>query len=298
MTGFGRPGRYGLAARLGVAALVLTGSTGLGTTAALAAPAPAGAGTAGSGSPAAGRVGSQPAAGGITHPDLDFMGWSRRGTQGPTAGATTAAAVTQTPGIDVSHFQGTVNWAAKFSSGIRFAWIKATEGVTFRDPAFGTNYTGAFRAGVIRGAYHFALPDRSSGATQANFLASHGGAWSRDGRTLPATLDIEYNPYGATCYGKTRAGMSAWIRDFAATYRARTGRDAVIYTTTDWWTRCTGNDPSFGRTNPLWIARYASTPGTLPAGWSVRTVWQWTATPLDQDRFNGGLDRVRALALG
>jgi GH25 family lysozyme M1 (1,4-beta-N-acetylmuramidase) len=231
------------------------------------------------------------------------MGWSRRGTQGPTTGgiapaATAAVATVQTPGIDVSHFQGTVNWAAKFSSGIRFAWIKATEGATFRDPAFSTNYTNAVRAGIIRGAYHFGLPDRSSGATQASFLAAHGGAWSRDGKTLPATLDIEYNPYGATCYGKTKVAMSAWIRDFVTTYKARTGRAAVIYTTTDWWTRCTGNDASFGRTNPLWIARYASAPGTLPAGWSVRTVWQWTNTPLDQDRFNGALDRVRALALG
>ena len=301
MTDFDRQGRSRLAARLGVAALVLAGSTGLGATAAAAAPA----GTAGGGAdPAAAgsqpaASGSQPAAAGITHPDLDFMGWSRRGTKGPTTGGITSlAAVVQTPGIDVSHFQGTVNWAAKFSSGIRFTWIKATEGVTFRDPAFGTNYTNAFRAGVIRGAYHFALPDRSTGATQASFLVAHGGAWSRDGRTLPATLDIEYNPYGATCYGRTKAAMTAWIRDFVTTYKARTGRAAVIYTTTDWWTRCTGNSASFGLTNPLWIARYASAPGTLPAGWSVRTVWQWTATPLDQDRFNGGLDRVRALALG
>jgi GH25 family lysozyme M1 (1,4-beta-N-acetylmuramidase) len=72
----------------------------------------------------------------------------------------------------------------------------------------------------------------------------------------------------------------------------------VIYTTTDWWTTCTGNDPSFGATNPLWIARYASTPGTLPAGWGVRTVWRFTDTPLDQDRFNGALARVQGFALG
>jgi GH25 family lysozyme M1 (1,4-beta-N-acetylmuramidase) len=292
VTGFHRPGRSRLVARLAVAMLVLAGSTGVGATEALAAPSPAGGGT----------VGADPAASGITHPDRDFMGWSRRGTQGPSTGAprtdAVTFAVTQTPGIDVSHWNGTVNWASRFASGIRFAWIKATEGVTFRDPAFGTNYVNAYRAGVIRGAYHFALPDRSSGATQANFLASHGGAWSRDGRTLPATLDIEYNPYGSTCYGKSRTSMSAWIRDFVRTYKARTGRDAVIYTTTDWWRTCTGNDSTFGRTNPLWIARYASTPGTLPAGWSVRTVWQWTSTPLDQDRFNGALDRVRALALG
>jgi GH25 family lysozyme M1 (1,4-beta-N-acetylmuramidase) len=270
-----------LLARLLVAGLVLAGTTGLGAVQAQAAPAPAGT----------------PAASGITHPDLDFMGWSRRGTAGPSTGGSTSA-VTQTPGIDVSHFQGTVNWGSQFAQGIRFTYIKATEGVTFTDPTFSANYNGASNAGVIRGAYHFALPDRSSGATQANFLLAHGGGWSPDGRTLPATLDIEYNPYGATCYGLTKAGMSAWIRDFANTYRARTGRDAVIYTTTDWWTTCTGNDPSFGATNPLWIARYAAAVGTLPAGWGTRTIWQWTDSPLDQDRFNGALDRVQAFALG
>ena len=55
---------------------------------------------------------------------------------------------------------------------------------------------------------------------------------------------------------------------------------------------------SFGTTNPVWIARYASTPGTLRAGWGVRPVWPPTDRPLDRDRFNGALDRVHALALG
>jgi GH25 family lysozyme M1 (1,4-beta-N-acetylmuramidase) len=278
-----RSGSARLLLRLGVTGLVLLAPAALGATAAVAEPAPAGA--------------PGPAASGITHPDLDYLGWSRRGTQGTSVGGTTDA-VTQTPGIDVSHFQGTLNWGAQFANGIRFTWIKATEGVTFTDPAFGANYNGAFNAGVIRGAYHFALPDRSSGATQASFLLAHGGGWSADGRTLPATLDIEYNPYGAVCYGLTKTAMVAWIRDFATTYKARTGRDAVIYTTTDWWTTCTGSNASFGATNPLWIARYATAVGTLPAGWGVRTVWQFSDSPIDQDRFNGALDRVQAFALG
>jgi len=84
-------------------------------------------------------------------------------------------------------------------------------------PAGAAAGSGAFDAGVIRGAYHFALPDRSTGATQANYFVDHGGGWSADGRTLPGTLDIEYNPYGATCYGLTKAGMSAWIRSFTTT---------------------------------------------------------------------------------
>lgn len=113
------------------------------------------------------------------------------------ATATTVLAVTAspaqaatTPGIDVSRYQGSINWTSVRTAGIQFAYIKATEGVSYRDPNFGANYVGAYHAGVIRGAYHFALPNRSSGAVQANYLASNGGAWSADSRTLPAALDI------------------------------------------------------------------------------------------------------------
>ena len=63
--------------------------------------------------------------------------------------------------------------------------------VAFIDPEFNTNYVAAANAGLIRGAYHFAPPDVSSGATQANFFLAHGGGWSSDGITLPGTLDIE-----------------------------------------------------------------------------------------------------------
>ncbi len=118
------------------------------------------------------------------------------------------------PGIDVSHHQGAINWTAVRGAGIQFAYLKTTEGTGFKDPRFNTNYVAAYRAGVIRGGYHFALPNRSSGAAQADFFFRNGGAWSRDNRTLPGALDIEYNPYGATCYGLSRTAMVAWIRSF------------------------------------------------------------------------------------
>ncbi|BCJ47744.1 hypothetical protein GCM10010168_21030 [Actinoplanes ianthinogenes] len=94
---------------------------------------------------------------------------------------------------------------------------------------------------MIRGAYHFALPNGAGGSAQADYFVGHGGGWSRDGRTLPGALDIEYNPYGATCYGLSQASMRSWISAFLNRYHALTGRWAVIYTTTDWWTTCTGN---------------------------------------------------------
>ncbi|CAM5345564.1 hydrolase [Streptomyces spiroverticillatus] len=207
----------------------------------------------------------------------------------------------QTEGVDVSSHQGNVNWAALWSSGVKWAYVKATEGTSYKNPYFAQQYNGSYNVGMIRGAYHFALPDNSSGATQANWFASNGGGWSRDGRTLPGALDIEWNPYGAQCYGKSPAQMVAWIRDFLNTYKARTGRDAVIYTATSWWKTCTGNYAGFASTSPLWVARYNTTVGELPAGWGTYTMWQYTSTgPIvgDHNRFNGALDRVRALANG
>ncbi|MFB7507685.1 GH25 family lysozyme, partial [Streptomyces broussonetiae] len=153
----------------------------------------------------------------------------------------------------------------------------------------------------VRGAYHFATPDSSGGAAQADYFVQHGGGWSKDGKTLPGALDIEWNPYGSSCYGKSRSAMVGWIRDFLNRYKARTGRDAVIYTATSWWSDCTGNYGGFAANNPLWIARYASSAGTLPSGWSTYTMWQYTSTGKtvgDHDRFNGSEDRLKVLATG
>ncbi|KAG6897420.1 hypothetical protein C0992_001734 [Termitomyces sp. T32_za158] len=210
--------------------------------------------------------------------------------------AVTATAAPQ--GIDVSSYQPGINWSTVKANGVEFAYIKATEGTSYTSPEFSNQYIGATNIGIIRGGYHFARPDISSGATQATFFLAHGGGWSADGITLPGALDIEYNPYGATCYGLSASAMVSWIGDFSNTYHANTGRYPVIYTTTDWWTTCTGNYAGFANDNPLWIARYASSIGTLPAGWAYTTFWQYAdagANPGDQDIFNGdsaGLGRM------
>ncbi|MEU9447989.1 lysozyme [Streptomyces sp. NPDC048277] len=217
------------------------------------------------------------------------------------SGTPKSADAAQTEGVDVASYQGDVSWSGLLGSGVKWAYTKATEGTSYKNPYFTQQYNGAYDVGMIRGAYHFATPDTTSGAAQADYFADHGGGWSRDGRTLPGVLDIEWNPYGSACYGKSASGMVSWITDFLNRYKARTGRDAVIYTATSWWSECTGNYGGFGSVNPLWVARYASEAGTLPAGWSTYTMWQYTSTgPTvgDHDRFNGALDRVVALANG
>ncbi|MEU3415367.1 MULTISPECIES: lysozyme [unclassified Streptomyces] len=208
---------------------------------------------------------------------------------------------TQTEGVDVSSHQGDVDWRSLWNSGVRWAYTKATEGTYYTNPYFTQQYDGSFDVGMVRGAYHFATPDTAGGAAQADYFLAHGGGWSADGKTLPGVLDIEWNPYGDACYGKSASGMVAWIRDFLNRYKSRTGRAAVVYTATSWWSECTGNYAGFGPVNPLWIARYAATAGTLPAGWSSYTMWQYTSSgPAvgDHDRFNGSQDKLREFATG
>ncbi|MFE7269667.1 lysozyme [Streptomyces sp. NPDC057623] len=218
-----------------------------------------------------------------------------------TDGVPDAALAAETEGVDVSSHQGNVAWPTLWDSGVKWAYVKATEGTYYTNPYFTQQYTGSYDVGMIRGSYHFATPDTTNGATQADYFVDHGGGWSRDGKTLPGALDIEWNPYGDACYGKTPSAMVAWIRDFLTRYKARTGRDPVIYTATSWWKQCTGNHSGFASANPLWIARYASAVGELPAGWSYHTAWQYTSsgpTVGDHNRFNGTLDRLQALADG
>ncbi|KAL1914919.1 uncharacterized protein VTP21DRAFT_7835 [Calcarisporiella thermophila] len=185
-------------------------------------------------------------------------------------------------GIDVSSHQPNINWPQVKANGIEFAYIKATEGTGYKSPQFNSQYTGATKVGLIR---------------------ANGGGWTGDGITLPGALDMEYNPYDSNkCYGLSQAAMVQWIRDFSNTYKSRTGRPPVIYTSTSWWQLCTGNYNGFGSENPLWVARYASAPGQLPAGWSFYSFWQYSdnasPNPGDADVWNGSSASLKKFARG
>ncbi|MFI9045663.1 lysozyme [Streptomyces sp. NPDC053427] len=237
------------------------------------------------------------------HPEQDWMGSTIAAHEGGdrAGGSEPRATRPNVSGVDVSSHNGNVGWSALREAGVKFAYVKATEGTSYRNPFFLQQYKGAYDARLIHGAYHFALPDHSTGAAQANYFAAHGGAWSKDGKTLPGALDMEYNPYGSTCYGKSHPEMVSWIADFVKAYRAKTGRDAVIYTSTNWWKRCTGNSAQFGNSNPLWIPRYGGSVGALPAGWKFHSIWQHTSSGPgigDRNRFNGSITRLKVLANG
>lgn len=270
---------------LAVTALTcLTITLALGTSPAAAAPSP--------------TAGTNP----VTHPERDWMG-SQVAKHEPAKNGEIdiRAFAAQTPGLDVSGWQGNVNWSAVAANGARFAYVKATESTSYVNPYFGQQYDGSYSVGLIRGAYHYAIPNASSGAAQADYFVAHGGGWSPDGRTLPGLLDMEWNPYGAACYGLSAAGMVNWILSFSDRYQALTGRWPVIYTATSWWSQCTGNAGDFSSTNPLMLANYNGSPGPMPYNWGFQTIWQWAdhgTFPGDQNLFNGDFSRVQALANG
>jgi lysozyme len=128
-------------------------------------------------------------------------------------------------GIDVSHHQGPIDWAAVRQDGVAFAYMKATEGEDWRDPRFEENWRGAGAAGIPRGAYHF-FTFCTPGALQAdNFLA----ALRSSGGELPPVADVEFT---GNC---TRWESISRIREELATFLSRVeagaGRRPILYLT-------------------------------------------------------------------
>ncbi|BDZ52147.1 hypothetical protein GCM10025867_43880 [Frondihabitans sucicola] len=208
-------------------------------------------------------------------------------------------------GLDVSAYQTGINWKTLYSQGARFAYVKATEGTGYQSSQFASQYNGSYAAGMVRGAYHFATPNTSTGTAQATYFVAHGGGWSPDGRTLPPLLDVEYG-YNGTCWGLSQSAMVKWISDFSNTVLAKVGTRPAIYATANWWNTCTGSSKAFSA-NPFFVAQYPTTttssskPATLGASWSKWNFWQWSSTgpfPGDSDVFNGTAASLTLLARG
>lgn len=203
-------------------------------------------------------------------------------------------------GIDVSAYQGQIDWAAVAAGGAKFAYVRASEQAGIPDSYFAANYQAAKANGLYAGAYHRARPDLSSGKAQADYFLGQAGYVS-DGKTLPPMLDIEWpraNWAGLNaCYNMTPAQVSSWISDFVSEVAKRTGQHTMIYTNTNWWNPCTASNPAFA-SYPLFIAGYTASPPPLPAGWAKWTFWQYADSgtlPGDQDVFSGdaaGLTRL------
>ena len=109
-------------------------------------------------------------------------------------------------------------------------------------------------------------------------------------------LDLE-----AGCSGLSKTDMVAWIKAFSDRYNEKTKRYPMFYVSPSWWSECTGDSNAFAKTNPLVMARWASSPGAAPGGWSSHTIWQNADTYTyggDSDFFNGDEKALVAFATG
>ena len=193
------------------------------------------------------------------------------------------------PGIDVSHWQGTIDWSAVAADGVEFAFVKATEGGDYTDPRFAANWAGARQAGVVRGAYHFYRPQTDAMAQAAHFL----GTVTLASGDLPPVLDVEVTD------GRSADAVAAGVRTWLQEVERVTGRRPIIYTRASFWTAQMGS--GFGG-YPLWVAHYGVASPSIPAGWSGWTFWQHSdagrvdgiSGGVDLDWFNGGHAELEA----
>jgi lysozyme len=165
-------------------------------------------------------------------------------------------------GIDVSHHQGAIAWEKLPGQGVRFAYIKASEGGDRRDPTFVANWRAAAAAGVRRGAYHFFTLCRPGEDQAANFIA----AVPRDPQALPPALDLEYlgNCKGAVPPRQFQVELARFI----ALVEAHYGKRVILYLTPE-FDRAYGVSARFDR--PLWLRSLVREPRFGARRWRL---WQ------------------------
>jgi len=183
----------------------------------------------------------------------------------------TCAVAQYLSGIDVSKWQGTVNWPQVCNSGVKFAFVKATEGVGYTDPYFNTNMTKAHAAGLLVGAYHFATPytnGRYDAITEADAFVAASQKYFTNGYLRPV-LDLEQGS------GLGRKTLSAWVTDWMDRVKAKTGIEPLLYVNSNYANNYL--DVSLTRYD-LWLAHYTFNLSKLPNPgiWPTWDFWQWT----------------------
>lgn len=174
-------------------------------------------------------------------------------------------------GVDVSKWQGTVDWPTVLGSGASFAFIKATEGADHTDDRFMENWRAAGAAGMPRGAYHFYY-FCSSAADQAAWFIRNV---PREKGAMPPVLDMEWNRELKTCPyfpqpAEIRAEMGVFL-DIVGRYY---GQKPIVYVTPDFF-----HENDLGRMQGVtfWLRSVAGHPSAVYPGqeWGF---WQYTGT--------------------
>ncbi len=171
-------------------------------------------------------------------------------------------------GIDVSRWQGRIDWNAVAASGIRFMYAKATEGATVVDDLFAEYWAGALYAGLERGAYHFLTTSTPAEAQAAAFLRTYPG-----GGELPPALDLER---GANGLEPDAASALAWLRVVGA----ELGTKPLVYCSPGYAiSQLQGRKEAaeIGE-HALWVAHYGVRSPALRAPWTRYAIWQHGTT--------------------
>lgn len=216
-------------------------------------------------------------------------------------------AQTFTKGVDVSHWQGQINWTALYAAGYRWAYIKATEGASFVDSRFEENWRAALDAGFVIGAYHFARANIPFQQQVDLFLQTVQAMREATGdKTLPPLLDCESQD-GVT-NGARRSCYNGWLSGVSTAYKK-----AAIYSAAWFWNMYVA-PTAFANQYHLFGAHWTpnNTP-VFPAEWNPQNIimWQHCVCPdyswcspcdhglpgsWDLDRFFGTEADLRALA--
>ena len=175
-------------------------------------------------------------------------------------------------GIDVSHWQGTIDWAKVRGAGKTFVIAKATEGVGFKDDKYAINKAGAMGQGLKFGAYHFAQPANDP-IKEADWFVNNS-SYQR-GMLIP-TLDLERTG------GRGPTALTTWVKAWLGRVSDRLGVKPMMYVSPSFW-RANLNDTRWFADNGygiLWVAHWGTTSPSVPASnWGGRswTFWQYSS---------------------
>lgn len=187
-------------------------------------------------------------------------------------------------GVDVSYYQGNIDWNAVHASGRGFGIARIADGTGFMDPTFAANYAGMKNAGMVRGSYIFFRPEDDPIAQADIVLTAIGTMGAGD---LPPMLDVEVTDGVAT--STIVNNINAWIAHVSAAI----GRRPTLYTAPYFWSQL--GSPSVAA--DLVVANWGPSCPTVPGGWSNWSAWQYADNgsvsgiggAVDLDEFNGSL---------
>lgn len=198
-------------------------------------------------------------------------------------------------GIDVSHYQGTIDWERLRNADIkafpvRFVFIKATEGLSLIDENFNQNFYEARRNSIVRGAYHFFVPDYDA-AAQARFFLKQVHLEPGD---LPPVLDVE------KIGNLTPARLQKAVKQWLDIVEKECGVKPILYTGYKFKLDYL-NTPEF-ESYPYWIAHYYVEKLSYKGAWKF---WQHTDCGrvngirgyVDCNIFNGSIKELKELTI-